>query len=363
MYGAFANYIGRYIDEMAVRNVPIWSVTPQNEPEHVGNYETTWMTAAGEATFIAQQLGPKMAARTPAVQVLGFDHNKGTSLQSWTTGLYGNGAAKQYLAGLSTHWYGSSINPFTDSLDFAHDADPSKMLIATEQGLSAIRGTVPLDVWQNDIWFWNKVSPDWACDATGRVCNDAAHPLVVGAYRYAEDIIASLNHWETGWIQWTAVTDKWGGPSHYLNGNAVSARPGTQSVSPYMVDACGTANGNGSCGGVAAVTPVLSGTQAVYDTPVLYVLKHFSKFMLPGARVLPSTIDPSVVTTTRYDSGTWVYNAPDFMVLSVSNPDGSIAVAILNEKTTAVDYQIQVWDQVVESTVSAQALQTLVISP
>jgi glucosylceramidase len=300
-----------------------------------------------------------MAARNPPVAILGFDHNKGTSLQNWATGLYGNAAAKPYLAGLAEHWYGSSINPFTDSLDFAHNLAPTLLLIGAEQGLSAIHPPIPTDAWKNDAWYWGPNSPDWACTfGPPNTCTTAGHPFVVGAYRVAEDIIASFNHWENGWIQWNAVTDKYGGPSHGVNAGTVTY-PGTRAMSPYMVDLCGQE----SCADPTGTTTAFNGTQDVYDTPTLYILQHFSRFMLPGGHVVASTVDASVVTTTSYAGSGWTYAAPDFMALAVANPDGSLAVALLNEKAASVDYQIALGPQAVEGTISASALQTVVIKP
>jgi len=358
-YDTFAQYISLYLDEMAAAGIPIWAVTPENEPEHVGQFETMGFTPATEGDFISQSLGPKMAARTPPVAVLGFDHNKGPMLQNWASGLYGNAAAKSYLAGLAVHWYDSSINPFTDSLDSTHTLAPNLLIIGSEQGLSAIHPPVPTNAWKNDAWYWGKNSPDFACNFGATItCNTAGHPFVVGAYRVAEDIMAGFNHWQSGWIQWNAVTDKYGGPSHGINSGNVTY-PGTRAMSPYMVDLCGQE----SCADTTGTATAFNGTQDVYDTPTLYVLQHFSRFMLPGGHVVASTVDPSVITATAYTGSGWTYNAPDFMALAVANPDGSLAVALLNEKSTAVDYQIALGPQAVEGTISAAALQTVVVKP
>ncbi len=354
-YNLYATYLAKYVTAMAGEGIPIWAITPENEPEHVGQFETMGMTPATEGTFISQSLGPAMAALNPPVKILGYDHNKGTDLATWATGLYGNAAAKKYLSGIATHWYGSSIDPFTDSLDSTHttQADPGQYLIGTEAGLSAIHPPIPTEAWLNDAWYWGQNSGDWECSypAAGLPVCPSNAPLRVGAYRVAEDIIASFNHWESGWVQWNAVTDKWGGPSHGIS-NGVATHPGTLAMSPYMVDACG------GVGCVSGATPNLAGTQTVYDTPTLYILQHFSKYMLPGGKVLQSSLAGAGVAQTSP-----TYSLPDMQALAVANPDMTLAVVLLNEKTTPVDYAITVGNQAVEGTISASALQTIVLSP
>ena len=101
-------------------------------------------------------------------------------------------------------------------------------------------------------------------------------------------------------------------------------------------------------------TPAASpATFDYYVAPTFYVLEHFSKFMLPGGHVRTSTVDASLVGATAIGGGA------DFMALAVANLDGSVAVAVLNEKTTDVSYQITVGTQAVELTIPASALQTI----
>jgi glucosylceramidase len=360
-YGTFAQYIAKYVTAMAGQGIPVWAVTPENEPEHTGGFETMGFNPTTEGAFISGGLGAAMAGLNPPIKILGFDHNKGSSLTNWAGGLYGNANVKKYLAGIADHWYGSVVNPFTDSLETAHtDMGPDQLLIGSEQGLSAIHPPIPSQLWMNDAWYWGANSPDWHCafpSSSGAASCPANNPLRVGVYRVAEDIIASFNHWEAGWIQWNAVTDKWGGPSHENYGTLT--HPGTRAASPYMIDACGI---DGSCG--QGATPVLSGTQAIYDTPTLYILQHFSRFLLPGGKVLQSNLaGAGVALSIPASGGDPAYSLPDMQALAVANPDQTVAVVILNEKTTPVDYAITIGNQAVEGTISASALQTVVLSP
>jgi glucosylceramidase len=278
-----------------------------------------------------------MAALQPPVKILGFDHNKGGGLAPFVRALYANPGAARYLAGVATHWYDLPQNPFVETLDSANTLSNGGLLIGTEQGLSAITNAIADASWNNDDWWWGPNSPDWAAGTQG-------HLNVVGVYRVASDIIASFNHWQGAWIYWNAVGDKYGGPSHFT-----VRVPGTRAQSPIIVDV-GTTFENAN---FFDTTPAAPPTFEMYITPTFYVLQHFSKFVLPGGRVLASTVDRALVGNTAIGGGA------DFMALASLNPSGSLAVVVLNEKSTPVSYQITVGTQAVALTIPAAALQTV----
>jgi hypothetical protein len=292
----------------------------------------------GEASYVATSLGPKLSALNPPVKIFGYDHNKGSSMGTFVSALYANATAVKYLAGTATHWYDLPQDPFTASLDAVHTMAPTGVIIGSEQGLSAITNSVANAAFKNDAWWWGPNSPDWAAGTQG-------HLNVVGVYRVAGDIIESFNHWEQAWIQWNAVNDKYGGPSHY------TARvPGTRAQSMIVADVGTTYENADFFDTPAASAPTFD----YYVAPTFYVLEHFSKFMLPGSHVRDSAVDATLVGNTAVGGG------KDFMALASANPDGSVAVAVLNEKTAAVSYQITVGTQAVELTIPASALQTIV---
>jgi glucosylceramidase len=341
-YNLYGLYIQKYVEAYAARGIPIWAVTPQNEPLHLGNFETMGFAgdAAGEANFVAQSLGPKMAALDPKVKILGFDHNKGATLTSWAAAVYANATAVPFYDGLATHWYDLPQDPFVASLDAVHASSRGGLIIGTEQGLSAISNTIANAAWNNDAWWWGPNSPDFAAGTAG-------HLTVVGVYRVASDIIESFNHWQQAWIQWNAVNDKYGGPSHYTN-----RVPGTRAQSPIVVDVGSTYENANFVDTPAASPPTFD----YYIAPTFYVMEHFSKFLLPGSHVLGNAIDAQLVGRTAIGGGA------DFMALAASNPDSSLAVVVLNEKTTPVTYQITFRTQAVNLTIPASALQTVVFN-
>jgi glucosylceramidase len=98
---AWARYISKFITAYAHKGVPIWSVTPQNEPEFAAPWEACAYTAESENAFIQKYLGPVLKDEHPEVLILGFDHNK-DHLRAWTEVLMSN-AEETYTNGMAFH--------------------------------------------------------------------------------------------------------------------------------------------------------------------------------------------------------------------------------------------------------------------
>ncbi|MCB0443949.1 MAG: glycoside hydrolase family 30 protein, partial [Flavobacterium sp.] len=82
----------------------------------------------------------------------------------------------------------------------------------------------------------------------------------------------------------------------------------------------------------------------VYFTPLYYVMAHFSKFMRPEAVKIGCEI-----------------NYKELMTTAVKNPDGSIAVVVFNPTEKPQSIQMNVGNKMKTITISAKALQTVVI--
>ena len=149
-----------------------------------------------------------------------------------------------------------------------------------------------MPVWRDDDWYWRREATDWGY--TWAPPEDRhLHPKYVPVYRYARDIIGGLNSWLTGWIDWNLVLDSRGGPNLAENW---------------------------------CCAPVLAepDTDEVYFTPLYHVLAHFSRYLRPGAQRIG------------------LHNGlTDVMATAVSNPDGSLAVVLLNQDTAPHDYVLR----------------------
>jgi len=68
---AWANYFSKFITAYAGQGVPIWAVTPQNEPEFAAPWEACAYNSSFESDFINQFLGPVLDNDHPQVTVTG----------------------------------------------------------------------------------------------------------------------------------------------------------------------------------------------------------------------------------------------------------------------------------------------------
>jgi glucosylceramidase len=122
-----------------------------------------------------------------------------------------------------------------------------------------------------------------------------------------------MNNWVDGWIDWNMVLDRQGGPNWFEN----------WCVAPVIVD---TENNE------------------VYFTPIYYTMSHFSKFIRPGA--------------TRIG-----FENPDdrLMLTAVENPDGSIAVVMLNQDAEARNFNLSLGERSTGIRIEGQAIQTIIL--
>ena len=144
------------------------------------------------------------------------------------------------------------------------------------------------------------------------------HPIYTPVHRYARNIIVSLNHWVSGWIDWNIVLDKRGGPNHV--GNYCGA--------PIMID---------------------TETGLVYYTPVFYLLAQLSRTIRPG--------DRAVQTDLRVDA----LPRDALHACASISPAGLLSVQVLNTTKRPVEYALQIAAQHARVEIAANAVQTLQI--
>ncbi|KRB56489.1 RICIN domain-containing protein [Flavobacterium sp. Root186] len=106
-YAAYARYFVKYIAAMQAQGIPIWGITPQNEPENPNNEPSMLMNSTEQKNFINQQLGPQLAAAGyGGVKIIAFDHNCDNTaypIDVLNNSSYVDGAAFHlYLGNIST---------------------------------------------------------------------------------------------------------------------------------------------------------------------------------------------------------------------------------------------------------------------
>lgn len=307
-YDTWALFFSKYLEAYQAEGIDIWGFTVENEPlGNDNNWESMHFTPEEMTAFVKNHLGPKLEADGHDVKILGYDQNRGQELQEWVEIMYKEEASAKYFDGIAVHWYASTYDWFPEALQFAHHAAPDKHLIQTE---ACVDAEVPK--WQDDQWYWSKEATDWGWDWAPEH-EKHLHPKYVPVYRSARDIIGCLNNWVDGWIDWNMVLDKQGGPNWAKN----------WCVAPVIVD---------------------PDTDEVYFTPIYYTLCHFSKYIRPGAQRIG-----------------FEHADEKLMVTAAQNPDGSIALVILNQELVAKALKISLGKRHTSLSISAQAIQTIMI--
>lgn len=130
---------------------------------------------------------------------------------------------------------------------------------------------------------------------------------------YGESVIMDLNAGTSAWTDWNILLDERGGPNHV----------GNFCFAPVHAD---TRSGD------------------VTYTPSYYFLGHFSKFIRPGAVRVQHSVSTS-----------------DLLATAFRNPDGSLAVVVMNAHDKAVTYQVWIENQAVAMSAAAHSISTILI--
>lgn len=305
-YSTWALYISKYIKEYEKLGIPIWAITPENEP--LGNdahWDSMIFTPAQMVDLIKNYLGPQFKKDNIKSEIYCYDQNR-DEVKRWADAILGDKDAAKYVAGTAVHWYSSTISWYPEVLNEIHEKYPGKAILHTE---GCIDNDVP--VWRDDNWYWDKLASDWGYEwATEK--DKPLHPKYEAVSRYARDIIGGINSWFVGWIDWNIVLDDKGGPNHAKN----------WAIAPVLVK---------------------PETGEVYYTPLFYVMSHFSKFIRPGSQ--------------RIDIES---SAKDLMITACINPDKKIAVEIFNPTDNNVKYVLMIGNKNIHYEIPGKAIQTAV---
>ena len=314
----YARYLVRYLQAMAAEGLPVWGLTPENEPlGNGGQWESMEFTADAMQGFIRDHLGPALAgAGLGGVRLIQYDHNRDAHALAFARATLGDPATARFVWGTGLHWYGSTVDSRTDLLDQLRRDYPGKALLHTEGCVDAIgtEANAPggrFRGWQDDAWWWAAEAQDWGY-TWAPPAEKKDHPPYAPVHRYARDLIEGFNHGFCAWLDWNLVLDQRGGPNHV--GNFCAA--------PVMVD-------------------LRSGT--IYRTPLLDVLIHASRCLRPGSRVVPVDLPPR--TPLR--------------LLATLSPDRRVlAILAFNPSASPQRWSLRLGRRTAETTLPPNALQS-----
>uniref|UniRef100_A0A8R1V4Z2 Glucosylceramidase n=1 Tax=Pristionchus pacificus TaxID=54126 RepID=A0A8R1V4Z2_PRIPA len=266
---AWAKYYVRFFEEYLSHGIPFWATTVQNEPTSGSlpsyGWQTMFWNSTGERTFVAQHLGPVLAASEASknVKIIALDDNR-FWLPMWANEVYSDPIAASFISGVGVHWYFDALAPVS-TLRRTHEAHPDKFILATE----ACAGSLPP--------FHGPAFGEWE-----------------RAEGYAKSIILDLNNFVGGWTDWNIALDTEGGPTWAKN----------FVDSPIIVNAT---------------------ADEFLKQPMHYAMAHFSRFLRPGSRrIQSSTVD---VDDERVMHTAFVFDGQRIVtILNTVNVEKEIAI-------------------------------------
>lgn len=184
-YPVYAQYFVRYVQEMKKNGIIIDAVTVQNEPLNANNTPSMRMSAAEQADFIKNHLGPAFAKADIKTKIVLFDHN--LDRPDYPLSILNDPETAKYVDGSGFHHYGGEIS----AMSILHTAFPDKNLYFTEQMVTEKPGTTSIDIaaqvkrliigtmqnWSRNSILWN-LAADPSFDPH---TNDGGCPICQGA--------------------------------------------------------------------------------------------------------------------------------------------------------------------------------------
>jgi glucosylceramidase len=192
-YGAYSDYLVKYLEWMRGEGIRIDALTPQNEPENPKNTPSMVVTSEEEAELIGDYLGPALAKAGLKTKIIDFDHN--CDHPEYAIELLKNPAAYKYTDGTGFHLYLGEISALTK----VHDAFPRKNLYFTEQMVISGKNdpTMPVaepvaklmvgapENWARNVLLWNLA----ADPQNGPHTDDGGCPVCRGAITIDGDTV------------------------------------------------------------------------------------------------------------------------------------------------------------------------------
>lgn len=225
-YGAWTEYVAKFIEAYRNEGIEISAVTIQNEAEAAMTWESCIYTPQEECALIKSGFGARM--RKMGVKIYVWDHNKERLFDRART-VFEDKEAAQYVAGAACHWYSGD---HFEQLDMINKKYPDKEIILSE-----------------------------ACCAA-RHEGAAIEEGLAFAERYAHEIIGDLKNGCSAFCDWNLTLDAKNGPCRNRDGRKLYCD------APIITD---TENNN--------LIKELS----------YYYIGHFSRFIKQGAVRIAST--------------------------------------------------------------------------
>lgn len=180
-YQDYATYFVKWIKAFNDNGIPIYAITPQNEPLNAGNSASTLMYWDEQRDFIKNALGPQFKKEGIKTKIYIFDHNYNydgiASQNDYPLRIYEDKIAASYISGATYHNYNGNLSELND----IHNKIPDKEIIFTE----------------TSIGTWND-----GLNLKARLIDEMN-----------ETALGTINNWCKGVIVWNLMLDNEKGPN------------------------------------------------------------------------------------------------------------------------------------------------------
>ncbi len=194
-YSPLASYFVKFLQAYQEHGIPLYAITPQNEPlSPVDTYPGMNFSALDETTFIKNNLGPALETANLAPKILIYDQN--WDQPGFPLKILGDTTAQRYVAGTAWHCYAGDPSIMTK----IHQAYPSKDMYVTEcsTGQSGIAPLSAIELlirstrnWAKSVVLWNIALDTSGGPKIGRGCDSCSGLVAIdqstGQYTYTEN--------------------------------------------------------------------------------------------------------------------------------------------------------------------------------
>ena len=305
-YGAWANYLVKYVRAYLDEGIPVTMLSVQNEAAAATNWDSCVWTGEQERIFVRDHLYPAMQAAglTDRVGLFVWDHNKERMIEHIEEIMEADTAS--LISGFAYHWYSGD---HFEALSLLREKYPDKILMHSEScGLHIPGKALAFDIPPEKL---TELGEDHFFVKLSKM--NPKEMDYKDAVEYAHDMLGDLNHGMQRWIDWNMIVDRTGGPRHVPGGFAA----------PLVYEEDG----------------------GFSRTPSYEYIKLIAETLRPGGLRM----------------GCSVYGR-DIEAAAVKNEDGSIGAVLLNRASEDITVNLRVSGKLVEVPLPADSLSAVLLS-
>ena len=152
-YAVYAQYLVKFINAYQAEGVPIYAITPQNEPDFPNrHYPTCYWSAEDQRIFIRDFLGPQLRKASVTTPIWCWDHN--WNKLNFPRTILKDPKAAQYVSGAAFHLYEGKPAAQTE----LKEEFPEKDIFFTEGSTFQTRGAIEIiEIFRN----WARTYMAW----------------------------------------------------------------------------------------------------------------------------------------------------------------------------------------------------------